>query len=146
MERGGIHDHLGGGFSRYSTDQMWLVPHFEKMLYDNALLTLAYLEGYRLTGNRFYQRTARQILDYVRRELTGPEGGFYCGQDADSQGVEGKYYVFSEEEIGRVLGSRKDQEKESSRGPIFRTSFTLRIMNRRTWKWTRSAAASTNTG
>lgn len=111
MARGGIHDHLGGGFSRYSTDQMWLVPHFEKMLYDNALLTLAYLEGYRLTGNRFYQRTARQILDYVRRELTGPEGGFYCGQDADSQGVEGKYYVFSEEEIGRVLGNRKDQEK-----------------------------------
>ena len=111
MARGGIHDHLGGGFSRYSTDQMWLVPHFEKMLYDNALLALAYLEGYRLTGNRFYQRTARQILDYVRRELTGPEGGFYCGQDADSQGVEGKYYVFSEEEIGRVLGSRKDQEK-----------------------------------
>ena len=90
---------------------MWLVPHFEKMLYDNALLTLAYLEGYRLTGNRFYQRTARQILDYVRRELTGPEGGFYCGQDADSQGVEGKYYVFSEEEIGRVLGNRQDQEK-----------------------------------
>jgi len=111
MARGGIHDQLGGGFSRYSTDQMWLVPHFEKMLYDNALLTLAYLEGYRLTGNRFYQRTARQILDYVRRELTGPEGGFYCGQDADSQGVEGKYYVFSEEEIGRVLGNRGDQEK-----------------------------------
>ena len=109
MARGGIHDQIGGGFSRYSTDDMWLVPHFEKMLYDNALLSLAYLEGYRITGNAYYRKTTIQILDYVKKELTGSEGGFYCGQDADSQGVEGKYYVFDKEEIGRALGNETDQ-------------------------------------
>ena len=104
MFRGGIFDHIGGGFSRYSTDERWLAPHFEKMLYDNALLVLAYLEAYRLTKRPLYRRVVTRTLDYVLRELTDPLGGFYCGQDADSEGVEGKYYVFTPEEIHTVLG------------------------------------------
>lgn len=104
MFRGGMFDHLGGGFSRYSTDRKWLVPHFEKMLYDNALLSLAYLEAYRIARRPLYRRVAQRTLDYVLRELTDEQGGFYCGQDADSDGVEGKYYVFAREEIERVLG------------------------------------------
>ena len=87
MAEGGIHDHIGGGFSRYSTDERWLVPHFEKMLYDNALLILAYLEIYRLTGKEKYADTVRHTADYILRELTDERGGFYCGQDADSDGV-----------------------------------------------------------
>lgn len=104
MFRGGIFDHIGGGFSRYSTDEKWLAPHFEKMLYDNALLVLAYLEAYRLTKRPLYRRVVIRSLDYVLRELTDPLGGFYCGQDADSEGVEGKFYVFTPEEIHKVLG------------------------------------------
>ncbi|NLL77915.1 MAG: thioredoxin domain-containing protein, partial [Clostridiales bacterium] len=104
MFRGGIFDHLGGGFSRYSTDEKWLVPHFEKMLYDNALLSLAYLEAYHITNQSFYRRVTESTLDYVLRELTDSNGGFYCGQDADSEGIEGKYYVFTQQEIFRVLG------------------------------------------
>lgn len=104
MVQGGMFDHIGGGFSRYSTDEKWLVPHFEKMLYDNALLALAYLEGYRQTGKGVYHSVAEKTLDYVLRELTDAEGGFYCGQDADSEGVEGKYYVFKPQEIKDVLG------------------------------------------
>lgn len=104
MARGGICDQVGGGFSRHSTDQSWLIPHFEKMLSDNALLAYAYLEGFRLTDNPFYRETAEGILSYVLRELTGPEGEFFSGQDADSEGVEGKYYVFTREEITNVLG------------------------------------------
>jgi len=108
MYRGGIFDHLGGGFSRYSTDDMWLVPHFEKMLYDNALLTLAYLEAYRITQKALYLSVAERILGYVLRELRDEKGGFYCGQDADSDGVEGKFYVFTKEEIKSVLGEGAD--------------------------------------
>lgn len=104
MADGGIFDHIGGGFSRYSTDRKWLIPHFEKMLYDNALLILAYLEAYQLTQNRRYADIARHTADYILRELTDPEGGFYCGQDADSDGIEGKYYVFTPQEIKEVLG------------------------------------------
>lgn len=104
MYRGGIFDHIGGGFSRYSTDKMWLVPHFEKMLYDNALLTDTYLQAYKVTGNSFYADIAQKVMDYVLRELTDSLGGFYCGQDADSDGVEGKYYVFTPEEIHQILG------------------------------------------
>lgn len=104
MFRGGIFDHIGGGFSRYSTDRRWLVPHFEKMLYDNALLLYAYAEAYRLTGKELYQYVCARTAEYVLRELTHEEGGFYCGQDADSDGVEGKYYVFAPDEILTILG------------------------------------------
>lgn len=104
MYRGGIFDHVGFGFSRYSTDQMWLVPHFEKMLYDNALLTTAYLEAYQVTHNELYKTVAIKTMDYVLRELTDSEGGFYSAQDADSEGKEGKYYVFRPEEVIELLG------------------------------------------
>ena len=104
MSAGGIFDHIGGGFSRYSTDEKWLVPHFEKMLYDNALLILACLEAFQLTQNRRYADAARRTADYILRELADPRGGFCCGQDADSDGVEGKYYLFTPEEVKRVLG------------------------------------------
>jgi uncharacterized protein YyaL (SSP411 family) len=103
MYRGGIYDHIGYGFSRYSTDARWLVPHFEKMLYDNALLAIAYTEAFQYTKDRLYRTVAEQIFEYIRREMTDPEGGFYCAQDADSEGVEGKYYVFTPEEIDKVL-------------------------------------------
>jgi uncharacterized protein YyaL (SSP411 family) len=103
MYRGGIYDHIGYGFSRYSTDAKWLVPHFEKMLYDNALLALTYVEAYQYTKNPLYKTVTEQILEYVRREMTDAEGGFYCAQDADSEGVEGKYYVFTPEEVCKVL-------------------------------------------
>ena len=88
MYRGGIFDHIGGGFSRYSTDGQWLVPHFEKMLYDNSLLVMAYIKAYGSTGRKMYGCVAEKILEYVRRELTDSQGGFYCGQDADSDGVD----------------------------------------------------------
>ena len=104
MACGGIFDHIGGGFSRYSTDEMWLVPHFEKMLYDNALLLIAYVKAYQHTKRECFADTARRTARYILRELTDAEGGCYCGQDADSDGVEGKYYVFTPEEIKAVLG------------------------------------------
>ncbi len=105
MYRGGIYDHVGYGFSRYSTDARWLVPHFEKMLYDNAMLAITYTEAYQSTKNPIYKAVAEQILEYVRREMTDKEGGFYCAQDADSEGVEGKYYVFTPDEVTSVLGN-----------------------------------------
>lgn len=110
MERGGIHDQIGGGFSRYSTDERWLVPHFEKMLYDNALLILAYVTAYQITGKALYADTARRTADYILRELTHKSGGFFCSQDADSDGVEGKYYVFTPAEIRSVLGQAQGSE------------------------------------
>ena len=104
MALGGIYDHLGGGFHRYSTDRRWLVPHFEKMLYDNALLVPAYLEAFQITGDALYEKVSHETLDYVLREMTQPEGGFYSTQDADSEGVEGKFFVWTEDEIVEALG------------------------------------------
>ncbi len=101
---GGINDHLGKGFHRYSTDPMWLVPHFEKMLYDQAMLAIAYLETYQATGNGFYGAVAAEIFEYVLRDLTSPEGGFYSAEDADSEGGEGTYYVWTKREIMKALG------------------------------------------
>ena len=104
MARGGIYDQLGGGFARYSTDARWLVPHFEKMLYDNALLASVYLEVYQATRDPAFARVARETMDYVLGRMTDPEGGFYSTEDADSEGVEGKYYVWTLAEITEVLG------------------------------------------
>lgn len=105
MARGGIYDHIGFGFARYSVDEAWLVPHFEKMLYDNALLAWTYLETYQITQKPAYAEVAAQIFTYVLRDLTDPEGGFYCAEDADSEGVEGKFYVWTPDEVRSVLGA-----------------------------------------
>jgi uncharacterized protein YyaL (SSP411 family) len=105
MAAGGMYDQLGGGFHRYSVDERWLVPHFEKMLYDNGLLTSAYVEAFQATGNPEYARIARETCDYVLREMTSPEGGFYSAQDADSEGEEGKFYVWTSSEIEEILGA-----------------------------------------
>ncbi|MCI0377409.1 MAG: thioredoxin domain-containing protein [Gemmataceae bacterium] len=104
MARGGMYDQVGGGFHRYSTDERWLVPHFEKMLYDNALLSVAYLEAFQATGQRFYREIVEDTLAYVLREMTSPVGAFYSTQDADSEGEEGKFFVWTVEEIEKVLG------------------------------------------
>jgi hypothetical protein len=104
MAEGGIYDQIGGGFHRYSVDRQWLVPHFEKMLYDNALLAPVYFEAAQVTADSFYRRIGCEILDYVLREMTSPEGGFYAATDADSEGVEGKFFVWTPEEVEAVLG------------------------------------------
>ena len=107
MASGGIYDHLGGGFARYSVDARWLVPHFEKMLYDNALLGGAYLNAYLATGDKQYERVVREILNYVLRDMTDPAGGFYSTEDADSEGSEGLSYTWTPDEITAVLGPEK---------------------------------------
>jgi uncharacterized protein YyaL (SSP411 family) len=103
MRRGGIYDHIGYGFHRYSTDSHWLVPHFEKMLYDQALLAIAYIEAYQATGKDEYGNTAREIFTYVLRDMMRPGGGFYSAEDADSEGVEGKFYVWTFQETQQIL-------------------------------------------
>ncbi len=107
MATGGIYDQLGGGFHRYSVDAFWLVPHFEKMLYDNALLSRAYLHAFLLTGNTLYRRIVEETLDYVLREMTSPEGAFYGSQDADSEGLEGKFYTWEQNEVQSLLGNEE---------------------------------------
>ncbi len=109
MAQGGIYDHLGGGFARYSTDNDWLVPHFEKMLYDNAQLARIYLRAWQVTGDASFRRVVEQTLDYVVREMRHEDGGFYSSLDADSEGVEGKFYVWSAAEIRAVLGAEADR-------------------------------------
>lgn len=107
MRRGGVYDQLGFGFHRYSTDAYWLVPHFEKMLYDQALALISYVEAYQATGKDEYIETASEIAEYVLRELSSPEGGFYSSEDADSEGVEGKYYLWSEEQMKSCLDEKE---------------------------------------
>ena len=117
MAGGGMYDHIGGGFARYATDERWLVPHFEKMLYDNALLAKTYLEAFQVTGNLDYKRVTCEILDYILREMTSPEGGYYSATDADSEGVEGKVFR---------LGSGTNPGKSSHRSRT--RSASARIM------------------
>ncbi len=104
MRLGGIFDHIGYGFHRYSTDERWFLPHFEKMLYDQALLTIAYAETFQLTKDDFYKNVIEEILEYVSRDMTSPEGGFYSAEDADSEGEEGKFYVWGYDELKKALG------------------------------------------
>ena len=108
MAKGGIFDQIGGGFHRYSTDTKWLVPHFEKMLYDNALMPVNYCEAYQITKDPFYLDVLQKTLDFVLREMPSSEGGFYSAYDADSEGVEGKFYVWTKQEIKEILGSDAD--------------------------------------
>ena len=111
MAAGGIYDHIGGGFARYSTDDRWLVPHFEKMLYDNALLARTYLEAYQVTKQTSYRQVTTEVLDYILREMTDPAGGFYSATDADSEGVEGKFFVWTPTEIQSVLQNSEDTRR-----------------------------------
>ena len=120
MASGGIYDQVGGGFARYSVDARWLVPHFEKMLYDNALLARAYLHAYQVTGEPLFRRVCEETLDWAMRELRQDEGGFASSLDADSEGVEGKFYVWTPDEIraalGDDLGRRRDRALRRDRG------------------------------
>ncbi len=110
MARGGMYDVIGGGFARYSTDNDWLVPHFEKMLYDNALLAQVYLHAYLLSGDSLFRRVCEETLDFIKRELTHPQGGFFSSLDADSEGIEGKYYLWNIDEIQASLPDEKDAQ------------------------------------
>jgi len=111
MAAGGIYDHVGGGFARYSTDERWLVPHFEKMLYDNALLARTYLEAFQVTRQSSYRQVVSEVLDYILREMTDPQGGFYSSTDADSEGIEGKFFVWTPAEVRAALRHEEDARR-----------------------------------
>ena len=111
MAAGGIYDQIGGGFARYSTDERWLVPHFEKMLYDNALLARTYVEAYQVTQDENYRRIATETLDYILREMISEEGGFYSATDADSEGVEGKFFVWAPNQVQAALANKEDARR-----------------------------------
>ena len=119
MASGGMYDQVGGGFARYSVDARWIVPHFEKMLYDNALLARAYLHGWQVSGEPFFRRVCEETLGFMLRELRQEEGGFASALDADSEGVEGKYYVWTLDEVRAALGElgrRRDRALRDDRG------------------------------
>jgi uncharacterized protein len=118
MRSGGIFDQIGYGFHRYSTDARWRVPHFEKMLYDQAQLAIAYTEAWQATGRELYRRTAREVLGYVQRDMSAPDGGLYCAEDADSEGEEGRYYLWTLEEVRSIVGD--------AAFPAFRDRYRLR--------------------
>src|SRR6185295_14392090 len=125
MAAGGIYDHVGGGFHRYSTDRYWRVPHFEKMLYDNAQLADVYAEAFRHTGQSEYRAVAQGIIEFVFRELTDPRGAFYAALDADSEGVEGKSYVWTDEQLAAVLSPRELEIARVVYGTVGRSNFEL---------------------
>jgi uncharacterized protein len=132
MARGGIYDQIGGGFARYSVDAHWLVPHFEKMLYDNALLARAYLHAWQLTGEELFRRVCEETLDWALREMRGPEGGFYSALDADSEGEEGRFYVWTEQELRDALGDDAPPLLSYwgvDRGPNFEGRSILHVAN-----------------
>ena len=135
MAKGGIYDQVGGGFARYSVDAHWLVPHFEKMLYDNALLARAYLHAWQLTGDELFRRVCEETLDWVLREMRGPEGGFYSALDADSEGEEGKFYVWTADELRELLRRRRRPRCSRywgvDRGPNFEGRNILHVARRR---------------
>lgn len=117
MRKGGIYDHIGFGFHRYTVDQQWIIPHFEKMLYDQALLVMAYTEAYQATGETEYRETAEEVLEYLLRDMRSPEGGFYSAEDADSEGEEGKFYLWAADEIQDLLGPED--------GALFQTVYSI---------------------
>ena len=129
MLAGGIYDQLGGGFARYSVDADWLVPHFEKMLYDNALLARAYLHGWQALGHERYRRVCEETLDWVLREMRGPEGGFYSALDADSEGEEGRFYVWTPARSATVLG---EPDAEADRSSFYGVSEARQLRGRAT--------------
>ncbi|GAA4301132.1 thioredoxin domain-containing protein [Compostibacter hankyongensis] len=143
MSAGGLYDQVGGGFARYATDARWKVPHFEKMLYDNALLVETLSEACQLTGKEAYARTLRQTMDYITREMTGPDGGFYASQDADSEGEEGKYYLWDKAEIEKALGADAawfcrlfqvtDEGNWEGRNILYRTVSTAEFARQQGW-------------